>query len=186
MNIDKVGRGKLTIGRKECDGGTLGTSTTGSPNAVNIIFRVIRVVIVQHMSDVTNILKLYVSTSVSRVSKTTKNIGSRDPAVCCMQLSCALYGYGILVQWEKAAAISWPGNLGRDCNLSYLRSLILPQYTTMIPETEIGKEQNLRRDIQGSLVISFEKHKKPWTMSCCTAETSARDESSRAPLQITQ
>lgn len=47
----------LTLSREERDGGTFGTSTTGSPNAMNIVLRVVRVVIVQHMGDVTNILK---------------------------------------------------------------------------------------------------------------------------------
>lgn len=50
----KVNR-KLTVSGEESDGSPIGTSTASSTNTMNVIFRVVGVVIVQHMSDVANI-----------------------------------------------------------------------------------------------------------------------------------
>ena len=46
-----------TLSSEKGDGSTVGTSTTGTTDAVNVIFRVVRVVIVEHMGDIANILK---------------------------------------------------------------------------------------------------------------------------------
>lgn len=53
---------KLTVSGEEGNGGTLGTRTTSSANTVNVVFRVVGVVIIQDMSNVTNIFRqTYVS-----------------------------------------------------------------------------------------------------------------------------
>lgn len=44
-----------TVSCKEGDGGTLGTGTASTTNTMDIILRVVRVVIVQHMSNVADI-----------------------------------------------------------------------------------------------------------------------------------
>ena len=50
-------RPKLTVSSEERDGSTLGTSTTSSANTVDVVLRVVRVVIVDHMRDVAHILR---------------------------------------------------------------------------------------------------------------------------------
>jgi hypothetical protein len=64
---------KLTFSSEECDGGTLSSSTTCATNAMNVIFRVVGVVIVEHMSDISNILKQKVS--VSQMESLTRRRG---------------------------------------------------------------------------------------------------------------
>lgn len=57
---------QLTLCREEGDGGSLRTGTTGSPNAMDVVLRIVRIVVVQHMGNVTDILREQVSISVSR------------------------------------------------------------------------------------------------------------------------
>jgi hypothetical protein len=54
-DIDKVTSLLLVISSEEGDGGTHGTSTTGTTNSVNVVFRVVGVIVVQHMCDVAHI-----------------------------------------------------------------------------------------------------------------------------------
>jgi len=54
-----VGRGgflALTVSCEKGDGRPLGTGATSSPNAVDVVLRVIGIVIVEHMSDVAHVL----------------------------------------------------------------------------------------------------------------------------------
>lgn len=53
---------RLTISGEERNGSALGASTTGPPNTMNIVLGVIGVIVVQNMSDVTNIFIIKVST----------------------------------------------------------------------------------------------------------------------------
>lgn len=46
---------QLTISSKEGDGSSICTGTTSSTNTMNIILRIVRVVIVEHMSNVADI-----------------------------------------------------------------------------------------------------------------------------------
>jgi hypothetical protein len=55
-----------TLSSEQGDGGTVGTSTTGTTNAMNVILRVVRVVVVEHMSNVADILKRKVSIKSKR------------------------------------------------------------------------------------------------------------------------
>ena len=48
---------QLTVSSKERDGSTLGTGTTSSANTVDIVLRVVRVVIIDHMRDIAHILR---------------------------------------------------------------------------------------------------------------------------------
>ena len=56
---------KLTVSCEEGDGSTLGPCSTSSAYAVNIVLRVIRIVIIEHMSDVADIFILRVSRNSS-------------------------------------------------------------------------------------------------------------------------
>lgn len=62
----------LTVSGEQGNGGTLSARTAGSTNTVNIVLRIVRVVIVKHMSDVANIFK---HTYVSKQSKCGKQGG---------------------------------------------------------------------------------------------------------------
>ena len=61
----KGGRGKtlgwLTVSSKEGDCSSLGAGTTSSTNTVDIILRIVRVVIVEYVSNVAHILRKEVS-----------------------------------------------------------------------------------------------------------------------------
>jgi hypothetical protein len=50
------GGGELTVSGEECNGRAILPSSSGSADAVNIILRVVGIVIVEHMSDISNIL----------------------------------------------------------------------------------------------------------------------------------
>jgi hypothetical protein len=56
---------QLTVGGEESDSGTLAASTSCSANAVNIVLRIVGIVVVQNVSDISNILK-WVSNSAVR------------------------------------------------------------------------------------------------------------------------
>lgn len=61
MSNIRAGRGaKLTVSGEKGDGSTLGASTTSSANSVDIILRVVGVVIVQDVSNVSHILSEHV------------------------------------------------------------------------------------------------------------------------------
>lgn len=45
----------LTFSSEERDGGTMSTSATSTANAMDVVFRVVRVIVVQDMSNVPNI-----------------------------------------------------------------------------------------------------------------------------------
>jgi hypothetical protein len=49
-------RGGRTVSSEHGDGRALGASTTGTADTVDVILRVVGVVIVEHVSDVTNVL----------------------------------------------------------------------------------------------------------------------------------
>lgn len=46
---------ELTVSGEEGNGSAVGSSTTGTSNTMDVILRVVRVVVVQHMGDVANI-----------------------------------------------------------------------------------------------------------------------------------
>ena len=46
---------QLTISSKKSDGSSICTGTTSSTNTMNIILRIVRVVIVEHMSNIADI-----------------------------------------------------------------------------------------------------------------------------------
>jgi hypothetical protein len=48
---------ELTLSSEEGDSGTFGAGTTCTTNAVNIILRVVGIVIVQHMSNISDIFE---------------------------------------------------------------------------------------------------------------------------------
>ena len=47
----------LTVSSKESDGGALTTGTSRTTDTVNIVFRIVWVIIVEHMSNVLDVLK---------------------------------------------------------------------------------------------------------------------------------
>ena len=47
---------ELTISSKQGNGSTIGASTTSPPDAVNVVLRIVRVIIVEYVSDVADIL----------------------------------------------------------------------------------------------------------------------------------
>lgn len=84
---------RLTVSGEERNGGTVGTSTTSTTNSVNVILRVVGVVIVQHMSDVTDIFakeSTMVSINHGQYSIKSFRRGTRERAV----LSKSSMGYG--------------------------------------------------------------------------------------------
>jgi hypothetical protein len=60
-DIDKVTSLLLVISSEKGNGGTHGTSTTGTTNSVNVVFRVVGIIVVQHVSDVAHIFTRMVS-----------------------------------------------------------------------------------------------------------------------------
>ena len=48
---------QLTVSSKERDGSTLGTGTTSSANTMDVVLRVVRVVIVEHVGDILDVFK---------------------------------------------------------------------------------------------------------------------------------
>lgn len=49
---------KLTVSGEERNGSSVLASTAGTTNTVDVILRVVRIVVVQHMGDVANIFGL--------------------------------------------------------------------------------------------------------------------------------
>lgn len=49
---------QLTVSGKERNGGSVLASTAGTANTVDVVLRVVRVIVVQHMGDVANIFGL--------------------------------------------------------------------------------------------------------------------------------
>lgn len=65
-------RKELTVSGKERNGRSLCTGTASTTNTVNIVLRVVGVVIVNHMSDITNILR------ITQVSKQRSHFKRHD------------------------------------------------------------------------------------------------------------
>lgn len=112
---------KLTLRSEESDGGTLGTGTASSSDAMNVVFRVVRIIVVQHMGNVTDILREIISNQSVRRAKKDQEGRVKLQYVACNRL-CALQ---VMASAPTGVAvnISWPGNLGRDCDLSTSRHL---------------------------------------------------------------
>jgi len=56
-----MGGHRRTVSCEKCDGGTLCASTTSTTNTMDIILRVVRIVIVEHMGNVADIFDGWVS-----------------------------------------------------------------------------------------------------------------------------
>lgn len=103
----------LTLSGKEGNSGALGSGATSPTNAMNIILRVVRVVIVQHMSDVTNIFQ--------KVSKLEgKSVDDHDDREKLWHVACntPVRYIGSHSIRSMGRQISGPGNLGDETTSS--------------------------------------------------------------------
>jgi hypothetical protein len=87
----------LTLCCKEGDGGSLSPCTSRSANAVNIIFRVVGVIVVEDMSDIANILRYRLAT---RPMEVLRSIG--DHMWSCERKCISLS------LWLGTSSFGWP------------------------------------------------------------------------------
>jgi hypothetical protein len=115
------GEGKLTLGGEEGDGRAFLASSPGSPDAVDIVFRVVGVVIVEDMSDIADIFKDRLAISQSVILR-----GVGDHVWSCERRCMTLSETRSIILWMMANVhVRGIGNRLRSLeNRSWICSLL--------------------------------------------------------------